>query len=175
MFSEPEDEAYFKWLYKRTGAYSSGSKTRTHWNLMRQLFTKEFVWIIPNDDNRVEDAKDLRFRFLEDRGVYELDPDWLMLGSSMLEIILSLADRMTFEADRTPREWFWEILNNIGIDSYTDDTSAFAIIDDACDRVIWRTYEPDGNGGFFPLKDPAEDQRDVEIWYQLCAYLLERD
>jgi hypothetical protein len=41
-------------------------------------------------------------------------------------------------------------------------------------RLIWRTYEPDGSGGFFPLMHPS-DQRirhKVEIWTQMNAYWL---
>jgi hypothetical protein len=43
------------------------------------------------------------------------------------------------------------------------------------DRVIRREYEPDGTGGFFPLQNPLEDQTQVEIWYQMAAYINELD
>jgi hypothetical protein len=39
------------------------------------------------------------------------------------------------------------------------------------ERCVWRTYEPNGVGGFFPLENPNEDQREVELWYQMSAYV----
>jgi hypothetical protein len=39
--------------------------------------------------------------------------------------------------------------------------------------LIWRTYRPNGQGGFFPLKNPQEDQTKIEIWYQLNEYVME--
>jgi hypothetical protein len=41
-----------------------------------------------------------------------------------------------------------------------------------CQRVINRTYGPDGSGGLFPLHKPhILDQRRVELWYQMQYYL----
>jgi hypothetical protein len=41
------------------------------------------------------------------------------------------------------------------------------------DAVIWRTYLPNGQGGFFPLIDFEEDQTQVELWYQMSAFIRE--
>ena len=38
---------------------------------------------------------------------------------------------------------------------------------------VERRYKRSGEGGLFPLKNAAKDQRKVEIWYQLSSYLLE--
>lgn len=141
---------------------------------MRQLYSKEFVWIVPNDDNRVEDGRDLRLRFLDEQDDEEIDSGWLGLGCSMLEMLLGVAIRLEFETDISERNWFWHLLDNIGLSRFTDDKYAVEPIDDICDRVIWRTYEPNGRGGLFPLNNPRKDQREVEIWYQLSSYLLER-
>jgi hypothetical protein len=40
-------------------------------------------------------------------------------------------------------------------------------------NLVERTYQKNGKGGLFPLKQPAKDQRRVEIWYQMAAYLNE--
>ena len=48
------------------------------------------------------------------------------------------------------------------------------IVADAMAAIIWRTYDSNGYGGLFPLRNPREDQRKVELWYQLNAYLLEQ-
>jgi hypothetical protein len=52
--------------------------------------------------------------------------------------------------------------------SYREDT-----IQDVLDTIIFRTYKYDGRGGLFPLREGKEDQRRVELWYQMCAYILE--
>jgi len=61
--NEPLDDLYLTWLYSQIGSIKLKQPSRTYWSLFRQLYTKEFVWIIPNDDNRIEDGRDLRFKF----------------------------------------------------------------------------------------------------------------
>jgi hypothetical protein len=33
--------------------------------------------------------------------------------------------------------------------------------------------DTDGSGGLFPLKNPQQNQRTTEIWYQMNAWLME--
>jgi len=40
-------------------------------------------------------------------------------------------------------------------------------------NMLARDYDADGNGGLFPLKNPKKDQRRIEIYYQMNAYVLE--
>jgi hypothetical protein len=173
---EPLDELYFKWLYSQVGSVRIKNTSRTHWKLLRQLYTKEFVWIIPNDDNRAEDGRDLRYEFIEKEELDYVDPNWLDLGCSMLEMLIGLSRRLAFESEGKPSDWFWHLLKNLKLNDYTDDSDLpYDKVDDTLNRIIWRTYSRTGNGGLFPLRKPNKDQRDVEIWYQLCAYLLERE
>ena len=174
--SEPLDELYFKWLYGQACSVRAQNPSRTYWKLLRLLFTKEFIWLVPNDDNRVVDGIELRYEFLEENGYDEVDPDWLNLGCSMLEMILGLARRLSFEDDGEAKFWFWELMENLELDQYADSkTIPKDVVDDILDRVIWRNYKPDGTGGLFPLKNAEQDQRHIELWYQLSAYLLERE
>ncbi len=175
--NEPLDELYFTWLYSQVGSVKLRTASRTHWSLVRQLYTKEFIWLIPNDDNRVEDGRDLRLEFLDAREIENADSDWLGLGCSMLEMLIALSRRLSFEAEGEPRDWFWHMLENLDLEQFNDQqyNELHQLgIDATLDQVIWRTYSPNGFGGIFPLKYPQEDQRSIEIWYQLSAYLLER-
>lgn len=175
MKSQPLDELYFKWLYEQIGNPRLRNPSRTHWGLARQLFTKEFVWFIPNDDNRVEDGRELRYEFLDLYSDVDPGSDWMGLGCSMLEMLIGLSRRLAFETEQTAHEWFWQLLENLGIDHCSDQVYNDLIrreVDYILDRVIWRTYSRDGRGGLFPLQSPREDQRKVEIWYQLNAYLI---
>jgi hypothetical protein len=56
-------------------------------------------------------------------------------------------------------------------DPLTDED--VAKIKNILDTLVWRTYQPDGRGGFFPLNHPEEDQTKVEIWYQMNKYVIE--
>ena len=174
--SAPLDELYLNWLYAQVGSVKEKHPARTYWSLCRQLFTTEFVWIVPNDDNRLEDGRDLRKEFFEYEAIDDVDPEWMRLGCSMLEMLIGLSRRLAFEADGEPRDWFWVLMRNLGLDQCSDKYQHnYEEIDDILNRVIWRTYRHDGHGGLFPLRNSETDQRDVEIWYQLNAYLLERD
>ena len=172
----PLDDRYFEWLYGQIAAVRNRNPSRSFWTLSRQLYTKEFVWIVPNDDNRVEDGKELRYEFISEKGIDQVDPEWMELGCSMLEMLIAFARRASFASDEATIEWFWRFIVNLGLYEYNDRvyTSATSkIVDETLDAVIFRTYEPNGVGGLFPLTHPTRDQRTVELWYQLAAFLLE--
>jgi len=171
----PLDELYFTWLYSQVADISVTIPSHTYWRMLKLLYDKEFVWFIPNDDNRLEDGKDLRHEFVDDEKIYDVDSSWMHLGCSMLELLVALSRRLAFEAEGEPRDWFWKLLENLGLDIYSDrEPLPTQYIDGVLDRVIWRTYHPNGHGGLFPLERPHEDQRRIELWYQLSAYVLER-
>lgn len=174
--SEPLDELYFQWLYKQVADPDIQDSSLTYWKVLRVLFTKEFVWRVPNDDNRIQDGKALRLEFLDDQGIPEVDSNWIELGCSFLELMVGLSRRLSFEADGEPHYWFWDLMENLGLKGYNDRRRLpRRKIDDDLNRVIFRNYEPNGWGGFFPLKNPAQDQRKRELWYQMSDYILERE
>lgn len=170
------DELYFKWLYRQVADPDIPDGPLTYWRVLKVLFQKEFEAIVEYDENRIEDGKALRIRFLEDQGLpFDEDQNWIELGCSMLELMVGLADRLAFEADGTVHYWFWHLMRNIGLDGYHDRRRLpRAHINNILDDVIYRDYRPNGEGGFFPLQNPREDQRRVELWAQLSAYVLER-
>lgn len=171
----PLDELYFRWLYDQVADSRVDIPSRTYWRLLKLLFTKEFVWFVPNDDNRIEDGRDLRCEFVDQTQLKDVDQGWMHLGCSFFELLIALSRRLSFEADGESRDWFWHMLENIGLHIYNDQQALpFQDIDEILDQVIWRTYKPNGVGGLFPLEGPCQDQRDIELWYQLSAYILER-
>lgn len=170
----PLDELYLHWLYEKIADPDEPNRARSFWNLALHLYTTEYIWLIPNDDNRYEDGRFLREEFIEDLGLHDVDPDWLHLGCSMLEMLIALSRRLSFQGEGEPRDWFWHLIDNLDL-RYSDNRRFPANrVEEILNRVIWRTYAPDGSGGLFPLRHPDRDQRDVELWYQLNMYLLER-
>jgi len=100
---------------------------------------------------------------------------------------VALAQRMDFEttgaydensvgSDRTAY-WFWEMMDNLGLTAYDDDSyvdlDGTTYVEQIIDEFVNREYDYDGTGGIFPLKHAEKDQRNVEIWYQMSAYLYE--
>lgn len=170
----PLDEQYLTWLYARIGVIEETRKSKTYWSLARLLYTTEFVWLVPNDDNRVEDGRDLRYEFLDETGLSgNIDPNWMGMGCSVLEMLMGLSQALAFEDDRTAHRWFWELLTNVGLSGYNDRAFNERAVEEIVSNLIWRNYKPNGEGGLFPLKHPREDQRRVELWYQAQAYLIE--
>lgn len=171
--SGPLDELYLHWLYSQVASVRFKNPARTYWSLARHMYMKQFVWLVPNDDNRVEDGRDLRYEFFRENDIAP-DEDWIGLDCSVLEMLIALSRRLAFEGGGKARDWFWTMLENLDLSRCSDVNYNLGDVEDILDVMIWRTYEPDGRGGLFPLNDPAEDQRDVEIRYQQASYILER-
>lgn len=174
----PLEEAYFEWLYGQVASVRNRNPERSFWKLFQKLHRTEFTWYVPNDDNRVEDGKELRLIFLNSTRYRLDDPHGLFLdlGCSVLEMLIALAKHIAFETDRPVSEWFWRLLRNLEIDAYSDLTYEISIeeeVEEVLDRLVNRTYSRDGRGGLFPLSRPRGDQRTIELWYQMSSYLLE--
>lgn len=175
------DELYLTWLYSQIGAVSVKNPANTYWSFAKQLYEKEFVWLVPNDDNRVEDGRRLRFEFIDDYDIDDADDDWLSLGCSMLEMFVALSRRLAFMGGGEARDRFWLFIENLGFSpmncsdrSYNRDRDLVHAVDEVLDTVIWRTYDYDGSGGIFPLLHPPGDMRRIELWYQMSAYVMEK-
>lgn len=165
------DDIYLEWLYDQVLVQSP--RGATYWKLLRQMYQTEFTWFVPNDGNRAEDGKDLRCEWANQ---LEIEPPgaWLDMNCSFLEMLVALARRICFEADATPQHWFWKLLENLGLESYHDGSGySRKYVDKRMRVVIDRAYDPSGDGGLFPLRHPDRDQRRVELWYQMSAYLLQ--
>lgn len=174
--NEPLDELYLTWLYRQIGDVEIANPSRTYWNLAKKLFTTEFTWTVPNDDNRLEDGRDLRYEFRDDCNLQNVDPQWFGLGCSMLEMLVALARRLAFQTDGEARAWFWHLIENLDLQGCTDRRPfPEHHVEEVLNRVIHRTYESDGHGGLFPLRRSRDDQRRIELWYQLNAYILEQN
>lgn len=133
--------------------------------------------MVPNDDNRVADGRDLRHEFLEEDGlgISPSDAHWMELGCSVLELLLVLARRLEFELGGDVEYWFWDLLGNLGLAMMHDDVPYRKDeVQDILNRFIFRQYNYNGGGGLFPLEEPDMDQREVELWYQLDRYVTER-
>ena len=91
-------------------------------------------------------------------------------------MLVALAYDIEFQMDESMSDWFWVMLDNLGLSEINDaTTNSDSLVVDILDQFIWRQYEPDGFGGLFPLRNFKQDQTKVEIWYQFHAYLSDND
>ncbi len=172
---------YFTWLGERVDPESRRIM------LNRELYKIEFRWTIAIDENRKVDGYYLREEFLQ---TYSEQPTthadiaaFQAPNISVFEVLVALASRMDFElsdlSDVSKHHiWYVELLDNLDLAlDFTDklwrwnsDIKVNAIIKTLLDR----TYDRNGLGGLFPVKNAVEDMRTVEIWYQMMVYLNPR-
>lgn len=174
--AKPLDELYFVWLYAQVGTVRQRKSKNTYWNLLRLLYTKEFVWWVPNDDNRAQDGRELRTEFLLEERITPSNEQWEALGCDLFELLVALSRRLSFITGEESRTWFWIMIENLGLYQYNDRVDIPKDrVEEILEGLIYRTYDPDGNGGLFPLRNPTVDQRQVELWYQASAYIAEHE
>jgi hypothetical protein len=178
MNNHPLAEDYLRWLAPQIRDENDNGLDHAYWDLLVIMFDKEYplqaAQLVPNDDNRLGDGLDLRVEFCYARHVRQgaladLGP------CSFLEILIGLSRRLAFNVGGPPSGWAWTLLCNLELRRMTDPLSSYKArkIHNILDGCIWRNYQPDGTGGFFPLAWPEEDQRNVELWYQMAAWINE--
>lgn len=166
--------AYFSWLLDIVMYQEMKRSGRNYNRLLRTMRDKQFIWTVDNDVNRAQDGKYLRYTFKEETGF----TDEIKGACNFLEMCIGLAVRMNdviFEPDPSyrPARWFWMMMENCGLDKFTDEEFDPLVVNKIMDRVMLRRYSKTGKGGFFPLKYPKKDQTEVEIWYQMQQYVME--
>jgi hypothetical protein len=167
---------YFQFLFNIVGNY------HRYELLLRQLFATEFYPLIPNDDNRCVDGLQTRDLFYMEKGQHALS----LLAEApcnVFEMLIGVAMRLEFELAQSKfekpfSEWFWVLIDNLGLTWATNiEIQSYKAGSDRVkqivSRLLDRQYESDGEGGLFPLKYSENDQRTVEIWYQMSEWVLE--
>lgn len=166
-------QQYLVWLENELIS-ESAYPDRSYLELAHVMFDTEFTWSVDMDDNRLADGMELRMEFAELNRVSRAT--MRSLGPcSFLEVLLGLSRRLSFVAGGTSSRWAWQLLVNLRLERMWDhlSRSKTQTVLHILDTVIQRNYAPNGVGGFFPLAWPDRDQRPVELWYQLNAYVEE--
>jgi hypothetical protein len=164
--SDSAVEVYLGWL----GLQVRVDNGKSYEHLLSLLQQKEFVWLVPNDDNRIADGLELRQEFAhETRGIR-------VTGEcGVLEVLIGISRRLEFMAGGDAAGWAWQLICNLELHKVADPIGPRKAlkVDEILEALVWRNYDPDGTGGFFPLAWPEEDQTKVEIWYQMAKYVEE--
>lgn len=164
---EPIEESYFNWLCAKV----IDIHISNYWDLLKILHKTEYVWIVPGDRNRDEDGRELREDFLRETFLPR-DDSWFSDPCSVLEFLIAFAKRASFQTGGSVKDWFWNFMTNLRLEEYRHvSDSDISRIEEIIQNLVWRTYDPDGHGGMFPMQHTSNDQRKVEVWYQFCEYL----
>lgn len=164
-------KAYFHWLVEQIR--HEGPKT--YWDILWVMHEKDFVFIVPRDDNRLVDGLELRPEFLiQSDAPPSIKPE-LFGQCSVLEVMIALSRRMSFVAGEDAEGWAWVMMSNLGFDKFSDPLGPRKRqrSHEILNNLVWRHYQSDGSGGFFPLAWPETDQTTTELWYQMQAYAME--
>lgn len=166
-------EDYFRWLAPQIRE-TRDAQGETYDNLVTIMYETEFFSEVANDDNRMVDGTDLRWEFgnIHNIPMHAREP----LGPcSFLEVLIGLSRRLAFTAGGSAPGRAWELVTNLELHRMSDPLSQYKVrkAKDILDACIFRKYAPNGLGGFFPLAWPDDDQTEVELWYQMAAYIGE--
>ena len=177
------EEEYYEFLLSFLGEDENQlPSVSSSYHLLWKLHHTEFRYSALMDRNRDMDGREWRNRYGG-----ELPPAFLKRPASVLEVLLGLADRMAFELDDEDglAQYFWEMLDNLGID-FTDYEFAEGIatdrqVDKTLHRWMSRQYDDYGRGGIFPLQfvpefdgvNEFQNQNRLELWYQMQLYITE--
>lgn len=163
-------DLYFEWIVARVRREVSPNYDA----LLNFLFETEYIWLAHLDVNRADDGLYLRQQYEAATG-WALDPAWDLAPCSVLEMLVALCERAEFLTDIPMSDWFWTLIENLELSDLrrmTEEDREYAANVIYC--FNYRLYGKDGRGGLFPLVWPPEDQTNVELWYQLAAYINER-
>ena len=163
---------YFEWLLDQTRCRFV--KTDDYRLLLEYLYLREFTWTIPFDSHRADNGLGLRYEFASEYGYLDEDRP-----CTVLEVLIALARDWEHEivydfhkGDRSA-QWFWTMINNLGLLDYPDWSFEEDIVDEIINIWLERRFEKNGNGSPFLVKVVNRDQRRIELWLQLQDYLLE--
>lgn len=170
------ENMYFTWLAAKVIRVKNPTPSLTYDTLLKTLHNTEFVWYLSGDDNRAEDGRELRRDFLIAAALPD-DLEWRNeYPCSVFEMLIAFSVKAEFNTQIPAVDWFWKMLENLNL-RHLNDASGISPYDiqEVLEHFMFRQYPPNGDGGLFPLAWPEEDQRQVEIWYQFCAYLMEQE
>lgn len=169
-------DLYFDWLYS-IACGSEYAPSGSYKKLLGDLYDTTFEYTIPMDGNRAVDGVELRYQFGDTFGysqpeiTYHIDSK----PCTVLEALIALANRYETHilsdpefGDRTA-QWFWAMLENLGIDEMEDNCYNHEVVMEAVYRFMDHEYARDGTGGLFTTSTD-QDMRQIELWYQFSIW-----
>lgn len=166
---------YFQYLIWRCGLQRMTKLT----NVFAILHNIPFTYVLERDDNREEDGIDLREDYTPPNGYdMKIIMDFYAKRCSVFEMLIGLAIRVDDEfigdpAEEHPEDFFIEMLENLGLTKFVGKRYREKDVINIVQRWLDRRFDKDGRGSPFPVHHDHRDQRKIEIWDQMNAYISE--
>lgn len=169
---------YYEWLIQKINC----PRAEKYTNLLRDLHAIPFHIVLARDNNRAMEGINLRKEFYNDGPLITNEPvpalDPTTDRCTVLEMMIAMAETFCLDVVgiefKSVAEWFWLMIENMGLDKYTDDNYDSEYVKSQIYKMMDRNYKPNGQGGLFPLAHTTRDQRKVELWYQFMEWFNER-
>lgn len=169
---------YLCYLMNRAQIDAAGDNGYFH--LCLTMMEYHFLPIVYMDENRSYECRTLRSDFADECDPESIDILDELYGDygTMMELLTVLAEKMRYnlmdsEYEAGTGQWFKEMLQNCGLDEYCNSRFNEGIVFDILDRINYRKYGFDGEGGLFPLRLVRQDQRYTELIVQMNNYIEE--
>jgi hypothetical protein len=180
VHSQSLADRYFLWLYDQVCGVRDVESPLSLTLICSRMHAMPFLPLVPHDENRVAQGGELRNEFVNSNFVRNplKAVDLMIPDTTVFEVLISLCKAADFMVGFGPEWWFSLFVRNLSIGRYNDLFSLTRTpwpVDRALRRFNERKYKANGEGGLFPLKLPNEDQRKVELWYQMGAYMTENN
>lgn len=161
---------FFEWIIETVDGYE-------YREVLSILYETEFYPVLPQDENRLIDGRDLIYRFGDECDIPSHILDNKLGGyCSVLEMMVGLAIRIEetimedIDFGNRTSMWFWIMMKSLGLYEMKDDKVDKNIVESILIKFLNREYSPNGEGGLFTVNDTNNDLREVEIWYQMCMF-----
>lgn len=143
--------------------------------LLNFLFSKEFYWSVPRDENRAIDGIHLREVFKDQYGYSDMDGPCTVL-EMMIALSVRGAEDILWDGENNWTPFiFWSMIDNLGLIDSVDKNFYQSFVDDKIDIFLDRNYDENGVGGLF-LPVPFFSQipkkwEKLEIWDQMNNWI----
>lgn len=162
-----EKAQYTRWLINHLGA-----ETCKYIFLCSFLNGIEFYYLMPDDKNRVGDARELRNEYIDEFGDDILDD--LPATVTVLEVLVSLSEKADWVIQNSPYGWFLTFLENLGLDFLEDirwSSDGEAYTASIIHKWLDRRFSPNGSGS--PFRSSKYDLTTVSMWDAMQWWLAD--
>lgn len=165
---------YFKWLVEQIDDRDRDDMLP----VLSYLFKKEYVWYTDLNATQAMNGVELRDTFASEFGM-DSEKAKEERPCSVLELLVSLARTVEYDVygqpgEEEPSRWFWEWLDNLGIDERcTGKGYSKDYLDQCIDDWLEGDITAKGKRSPFPIKRRGVDMRRKTHWQQCMAYVNE--
>lgn len=160
------DELYSSWITKVLHVEELEDDEQEFY--VNVLCSIPYRALMEMDKNRLDDGLHFRHYVNDLNNWPSIFDDELEV--SVCEVLAGLALRASMEVIDIPvGDMFWDWVHNLCPGLPMDED----FIQRRVDEWLNRHFKPDGTGSPFPILHSANvDQREVELWSQMCGYLV---